>query len=268
MSTPRLQRRDLLAAAGIGVGALGLYGIWQLLPENASAPPNPDGIAGAAPLQTLDELIVSGQWSPLVGETHLKQLRGKESSAETIRSTLEAALQATGASDIPDQAMLAVEQDFRDGRLCELDGWTLSINECRLSALAYLSGWLAIEEHNSDPLAGLRESKLLELEDWGPRSGVATEPFNPQPNGNSALWFRFSRLEEKGFTVFFGGHRMITSIHPGRNMITASLTPSQTVIGTASEGGIPITLVDFPGGRKQHLGWFTVRGGSEAGGGA
>ena len=268
MSTPRLQRRDLLAAAGIGVGALGLYGIWKLLPEDASAPPDPAGSASAAPVETLDELIVSGQWSPLVGETYLKQLRGEDSSAETIRSMLEAALQATGATDIPDQAMLAVEQDFRDGRLCELDGWVLSLNECRLSALAYLSGWPATEEQTLGPLVGLRESELLELEDWGPRSGAPTEPFNPQPNGNSALWFRFSRVEEKRFMVFFGGHRMITAIHPDRNIITAGLTPSQSAIATASEGGIPITLVDFSGGRKQHLGWFTVQRETGAGGGA
>ena len=43
-------------------------------------------------------------------------------------------------------------------------------------------------------LDALPDVTIVEVERWGPRATGIGEPFNVQPGGNSALWFRFREL--------------------------------------------------------------------------
>ena len=104
----------------------------------------------------------------------------------------------------------------------------------------------------------LPDVTIVQVERWGPRSCRVGEPFNLQPNGNSALWFLFLKLERyPDYKIYVGSQAAVTSINAERNLITASLTPRQARRLTSTEGKIAIHLVD-PIRGKQLIGYFHV----------
>ena len=105
----------------------------------------------------------------------------------------------------------------------------------------------------------LPDTTIVQLGRWGPRSGRVGEPFNVQPNGNSALWFRFRMLDrDSNYRIYVGSQPAVTFKNAERSIITASLTPKQSRRLLSTEGRIPIHLVD-PMRGKQLLGHFHVR---------
>lgn len=245
----RLKRRQVIGIVGISAGALALYTAGLNLSGIVSA------LADTArPPSRLDELLASPWWSATIGKRYLASLKGEPPDGESLRTQIARDLSATGAEDLAEQARLAIAANFERSEVCELDGWTLSVTECRMGALAFLAG---IE--STRPLEH-QQTEILKLENWGPRSVSAGEPFNEQPNGNSALWLRFSSLERGNYLIRFGDYDMITSVHPDRNVITSDLTPAQSIEATSLGGKIPVTLVDRSSGRQQLLGMFEVKG--------
>ena len=104
----------------------------------------------------------------------------------------------------------------------------------------------------------LPDVTIVQVERWGPRSCRVGEPFNLQPNGNSALWFLFLKLDRyPDYKLYVGSQAAVTSINAERNLITASLTPRQARRLTSTEGKIAIHLVD-PIRGKQLIGYFHV----------
>ena len=105
----------------------------------------------------------------------------------------------------------------------------------------------------------LPDATIAQLERWGPRSSNVGEPFNVQPNGNSALWFRFVNLDRHAdYKIYIGSQPILTSIGVERNLITAGLTPKHSRHIVSTEGKIPIHLVD-PIRGKQMIGHFHVQ---------
>ena len=105
----------------------------------------------------------------------------------------------------------------------------------------------------------LPDMTIVQLGRWGPRSSRVGEPFNVQPNGNSALWFRFRKLDRlPSYKIYVGSQPAATFTNAKRGIITASLTPKQSRQLLSTEGKIPIHLVD-PMRSKQLLGHFHVR---------
>ena len=105
----------------------------------------------------------------------------------------------------------------------------------------------------------LPDMTIVQLGRWGPRSGRVGEPFNVQPNGNSALWFRFRKLDRHpNYKIYVGSQPAATFTNAKRNIITASLAPKQSRRLVSTDGRIPIHLVD-PMRGKQLLGHFHVR---------
>ena len=90
-------------------------------------------------------------------------------------------------------------------------------------------------------------------------SSPVGEPFNVQPSGKSAMWFRFEELEEyPGYRVYFGSLACSTAINGKAKLITASLTPAQLEQVNATAGEVPIHLVD-PVRGKQLLAHFSFQ---------
>ena len=105
----------------------------------------------------------------------------------------------------------------------------------------------------------LPDMTIVQLGRWGPRSSRVGEPFNVQPNGNSALWFRFRKLDRHpNYKIYVGSQPAATFTNATRSIITASLTPKQSRRLLSTEGRVPIRLVD-PKRGKQLLGHFHVR---------
>jgi hypothetical protein len=159
-------------------------------------------------------------------------------------------------------------QDFKEDKLCKVEGWTLSITECQLSALAHLTQSKTTIP-NTQPLntidkpktfTELPEVEFATIEGWGPKQGKVEESFNKQPNGNSSIWLKVIGLERgNDYKLFFGNTIMGTTIHYHKNLITADLSPKETVHETASVGKRAIFLVDA-GLRKQLIGYYNISG--------
>ena len=136
-----------------------------------------------------------------------------------------------------------------------------------MSLLKSSTGYLANMSTNKRLTTRLAHEKRLDhlpdvtiaqVERWGPQSSRVGEPFNVQPNGNSALWFLFQKLDRHtDYKIFVGSQAAVTAIHANRNLITAGLTPSQSRRFTSTEGKFPIHLVD-PARGKLLIGHFHI----------
>ena len=111
----------------------------------------------------------------------------------------------------------------------------------------------------------LPDGTIAQVERWGPRSARVGEPFNVQPNGNSALWFVFRELDrDADYRIYIGSQPLLTYVAVERGLITASLTPKHSRQFESTQGKIPIHLVD-PGRGRQLIGHFVVTGDDDAG---
>ena len=210
----------------------------------------------------LEAFVAAGNFSPDLGARYLEFENVREDSAYDF--LVEATMNVVSEGDIHTRIQQQVEADFAYGDICQLDGWQLSLTECRLAAIAFLlreSGG-HIEElvvRPQGPLDHLSELTIVQVERWGPRSCRTGELFNLQPSGHSALWFRFLKLDRyPDYEIHLGSLAAATSINADRNLITASLTPKQSRRLTSTEGKIPIHLVD-PVRGKQLIGYFHVQ---------
>lgn len=71
----------------------------------------------------------------------------------------------------------------------------------------------------------------LQLIDWGPQEVELNTPFNPQDNGQNALWFQ-TKHAPGDTVVYIDDIALETAYHPGGDLITASIPPAlSTSIG-------------------------------------
>ena len=169
---------------------------------------------------------------------------------------MEATASLDSSGKISDVIRRRIQADFARGETCSLDGWELSLTECRLAAITFLLAKNGVHVEYAEiaadgPLDHLPDIELAHLQRWGPQSTSVGEPFNLQPNGNSALWFRFQELDEyPGYRVYFGSLAASTAINSKARLITASLRPAQLEQLNATAGNVPIHLVDPVRGRQ------------------
>lgn len=67
----------------------------------------------------------------------------------------------------------------------------------------------------------------MELLDWGPRHVNAGAPFNPQENGNNAIWTR-TRHASYDTVIYLNDVPLNTSVHPDGELVTAEVPPLLT----------------------------------------
>ena len=248
-----LTRRRFLLVAGGTTATAAAIGVYYFASTNGA-------FVNLDP--RLEAFIVAGNFSPDLGAKYLEFEHLREDIAYAF--LVEATVNVVSEGDIHTHIQQQVVADFARGDICQLDGWQLSLTECRLAAIAFLlreSGG-HIEEpvvRAEGPLDHLPELTIVQVERWGPRSCRTGETFNLQPNGNSALWFRCLKLDRyPDYEIHLGSQAAATSINAAQNLITASLTPKQSRWLTSMEGKIPIHLVD-PVRGKQLIGYFHVQ---------
>ena len=248
------RRRFLLAAGGITATAAGVAVYRSLRVGDVGAHLHPQ----------LKALITAGHFSPDLGAKYLEDL-GFLPHAPFALLHDEVMDGLPGRSDrLLVEIGGKVEQDFAEGRICRIDGWQLSATECRLAALAFLfqqaGGRIdAPAAEELGPISELPEAAIAQLERWGPRSATVGEGFNVTPDGSSALWFRFAEIDPQPYEIYFGASPLRTTLHPSRNLITATVTKRQVRRLTSEPGEIPIHLVNTAQGSKQLMGRFQVR---------
>ena len=123
---PDLSRRTLLIAGGgaVATTAVALY----ILPGPA--------VRLATLDSRLEAFLIAGNFSPHLGEQYLRSAGLPADRA--FESLVEATAPLASAGKIGDAVLRSIRDDFAHGETCRLDGWELSLTECRLAAITYL----------------------------------------------------------------------------------------------------------------------------------
>jgi hypothetical protein len=110
-----------LVAAGVGL-RIGLDDGTEPAADSVPTPasPTPDAATAA------------------IGERYLEETP-TEASAADLRRLLPEELSDVSPGEQTDRVANAVRADFEQDRIVELDGWLLSVTECRLAALSVVS---------------------------------------------------------------------------------------------------------------------------------
>ena len=245
------RRRFLLVAGGISAAGAAVGAHYLISTRGIPSNPNTD----------LEAFVAAGNFSPDLGAQYLKAQKLPIDAAYTFLS--EARMNIISEGDIHDSVQRQIESDFFRGDICWLNGWHLSLTECRLAAVAFALQESGVHVEKpffgaEGPLDHLADVSIAQVERWGPKSGKAGEPFNLQPGGASAMWFSFLNIDRfSDYQIFFGSQGTVTTVSADANLITASLTGKQSRRLTSREGVIPIHLVD-PVRGKQLIGYFQV----------
>lgn len=205
--------------------------------------------------------MASGAFSPEVGQRFLA-LRGL-SGESAYRLLTEQVIAAIPSRNVHAEVSKQVAEDFRLGNVCDVDGWQLSLTECRLSGLAYLLRQQGYQVASptldpGDPVEHLPEWQVAKIGNWGPRSAVVDEPFNVQADGQSALWIHVDEIDRQPYKVHVGAFVARTVINTQAKLISASFATEDVERMLAREGDLPVHLVDAVRG-KQLIGRFRVR---------
>jgi hypothetical protein len=246
------RRRLLLVAGGISAAGAAVGVHYLVSTRRVLSPPDVQ----------LEQYVAAGDFSPDLGARYLESQNLRLDAAHGFLAEAKEILELE--SDMHANVRRQIESDFVRGEICRLNGWHLSLTECRLAAIAF-----ALQEsgvHIEKPLAGperpldhLADASIAQVERWGPRLGKVSEPFNPQPGGASALWFQFQEIDRFSvYQVYLGAQAAVTTTNADKNLITARLSARQSRRLTSKEGVIPIHLVD-PVRGKQLIGYFEVR---------
>lgn len=153
------------------------------------------------------------------------------------------------------------KEDIKQQKFCTIDGWQLTETECMISAIAYIETGVAKDvldkqKYKNIPF-DLPMGNIAKISAWGPQKTTQGQTFNPQPNGNSALWFNTTGLTGPHYVVFFGKYPTHSTVHAS-GLITADLLPVEALEATQETGTIPIYLVDSRKYIKQKMGEFTI----------
>ena len=250
---PDLSRRQLLKSAGIAAAAVatGFAVRRVVVTDKASVSLSPD----------FEALIVGGRYSPDLGEAYLGDRIPR--NLQTYEGLIEETVRSLPRGDLEADVARVIAADFATGRICDVNGWQLALIECRLAAIAYFyranGGRIEEDLQVKDPLDALPDADIAQVERWGPQSTPVGEPFNRQPDGDSAVWMRLAEVPEHNLYLVYLGTQIVRGrASRERKLITASLSAEQVKSLIAAPGEIPIHLVD-PVKGKQLVGHLAVR---------
>ena len=251
---PDQTRRRFLFLAG---GAAGATAAWSAFGA-ASSDSGPLVLDPA-----LGEIVSSGALSIELGEKYLHAAGATMAKGGELGRLVNGIPRGLSPAQLTAAIRERVGRDFAEGATCQVDGWQLSQTECRLAAVAFLflksGGRVAEPQADPDgPLAHLPAARFAIVDRWGPQLAQAGEPFNVQRSGDSAMWFRFSRLDAVSFEVFIGKYPARTIVKPGELFAVANLSERLAKELVSRPGAYPVFLVDAGRG-KQLIGHFNVR---------
>ena len=255
-----LSRRQLLHTAGVATAAAAAgFGIGRYTATNGT--PTATNRTSFVLDSRLQALVASGRFSPELGDAFLGE--GSPRSLAAYEASVEATLRSLPEGDLEAGIRRATAHDFATGNICSVDGWQLSLTECRLAAIAWFfrenSGHIQQPEPNTGPLDIWPDAQVADVERWGPQSTGVGEPFNRRPDGGSSVWLHVRTLPEFAvYEVYLGGQPAETFVNRTQKLISGSLTVEQARPLIAGAGRIPLHLVD-PVRGKQLVGYIRVR---------
>lgn len=256
---PKFTRRRFITASSVVVTAalLGRYSYKEL----------------ASKISSDSDLDFNIKKLSKIGQVYMDKY--KLENNEATKKALLSKLFATSENDIDplspafaDHFSSLIETDIEKQRICDIKGWQLTKSECLLGALAFIEFGVVEKIKYSRIPQDLPERQIAKIENWGPRKTSSSKSFNRQSNGNSALWVKTSGLSGITYDIYFGTILSKTTVHKN-GLLTADLTPIESVNATKQPGDIGIFLVDTRRKTKQKIGMFkvteieAVKGGTE-----
>lgn len=250
-----MQRREFViggagALAGLAAGALGA----DTLVELVSPGPTPEVLRFDTWLGGMNALEPVGRY---VAE-HAAAAQDADTTAlfAAAGAALEARLGVEGGGaervdTLERRLRAAVETDFEEGRLCEVDGWQLSQTECDL-ALVFVQRFAPRDARPDAPVEG----HIVTVEAWGPQSTERGQRFNQQSDGHSGIWFRAPGAPA-WVQVVIDGDPMPTFVNG--DVVTSGLHGGTQDRVLAEAGSYAIVLLDEMRGVVQPVGTFEVR---------
>ncbi len=242
-----LTRREFIGATAVGLG----------LAAGGCA----DGREKERFGQTLREAVGELTLSSAVGKACLENLeasqRSPEALSEALRRRLSSGLRIRGADKqkLIEGLSQAIREDFASRRdVLSVEGWYLSLTECRVAALGHLLDDGA-DKASTGGGREYRDAELLEVSRWGPRSTEKGQPFNLQSDGASAFWVRATRVPND-LVLFLGPVELRTTL--GDERLSGALTPENADRILEHPGTYPVTLVSHRRRLRQTIGEFEV----------
>lgn len=149
----------------------------------------------------------------------------------------------------------AVQEDFRQRRLCDDPNWVLGATECLVARLR--RDVLGDQAGSTAAEAEFRDGHIADIGDWGPRGTEVDTPVNVQSDGHSGIWIKAPGAPP--WTQFeIGGERVRTIPVPGDVLATGLYGDLQPRI-LQKAGEYPVALVDPMSHVRQVFGVFVVR---------
>jgi len=262
-----ISRRDFVVA-GISAGgtALGfhLLGGQPAVVQTLIASDESDSVGGvtidAGLGKSMNELLQTINGSDALGRTWLDTQSPKPTLASLGMSVGKRF--DTQARDLVQAVRQTVMADFEHNRVCELEGWRLSLTECQLAALRVL----AIDAHPGNAaILQAREAsqgdsdyqigEVVPVTNWGPRKTLQGKSFNTQADGHSGLWFQ-ARGAPSRVHIMIDGELAKTSV--SRHVITSGLFDELQDRILSTPGDYEIALVDPVRHIKQPIGKLVI----------
>ena len=208
------------------------------------------------------ELALRLDLSKKIGKLYLRSPHGMEEIdergilAQLELSILEEEFDPDDSSVLHSTLAKRISKDFRDNRICYLEDWQLSLTECRLAALNYLSDLSPQQATESAPtlqtlasvenssIAGFLERTFVEPYSWGPKTTILGEGFNIQPGGQSSFWVKLPRVENN-WVLWLGGYKLRPDRSKRIGLISSVLPVEIGRMLVATPGEFPLYLVDY-----------------------
>ena len=264
-----MRRREFLIGGGSAL-VLGLGAAW-LRHER----PSPTFAKTAAPATRLDlppdfvpphrlgrgawEAIAALAGADVVADRSIAMNPNAESAAQ-LEDTLIARLQLEeelqiDAATFSARLATAVQDDFRQGRLCDDPDWVLSATECLVARLRHDT--LGNQADATAMEEAFRDGHIADIGEWGPQGTEVDTPVNVQTDGHSGIWIKAAGAPP--WTQFeIGGERVRTIPAPG-NVLTTGLYGALQPRILSQAGEYPVALVDPMARVRQEFGVFVVR---------
>ncbi|MDZ4348367.1 MAG: hypothetical protein U1A22_02410 [Xanthomonadaceae bacterium] len=241
--------RRALLKSGAGVAAL-------LLLPGCAEPPAFDPASRAAEIDAIALSLQGFANGSYLDDAHPESLRAQLIERLDRHRRLGMAT--------PVVIRVAIEEDFRDGKIAEIDGWLLSETEhvlLKYSAhLHRLAG--SSSESRPVPFSEAEEAEIVTLRNWGPQSTCVGRGFNEQADGHSSIWVGFDGVAPTGLFIMIGDQSVITA--KGAGVLTSRIEGDLLRSMLEQERSYAVSLYDPFQGKRQLVGQFAVVGTAEA----
>lgn len=244
-----ISRRSFIigGTAALAVGGLLSVPLWRSQPLELLEP----SAFGEGPLAVLAQLQGTDSLAEAYLAAHADSTVAGLEQQLIVRLRIADA-QTVAAEDFEMRLLSAVQDDFRQQRLCTLTDWILSETECQAAALRHL---LYGPSSSADGAPQWRDGVIVTVNNWGPRETQQGLPVNVQADGHSGLWFQADDAPDR-LQLQIGEDVVPTVV--SESVITSGLYGDlqDKVLGTPGE--YAVVLLDPMRRVRQPLGHFVV----------